>query len=450
VRNFVKVVTVVKRFSLAFWLVFICLCIPLQAGTKKIHSDHPIYKRSLESLQKQAIVDVAACREGLLKWSKKIRPADGTKGRFNWAVKFDSDKPANIISTKYAVGTFGNAGILDEVIDEEDKKAGIAWVKSMEQEAGGYFDPVYSCGSGKVDSSVCKGGCRGTVNLYAEDLLQFYGVDAEDVALSPPPEGWPQIETAQWADDWIRMRTWEYDTWAAGANSGRAVYYLYQWYLADKIGIEPLVDAIKEVYSLQDPKTGLWSNRSKSNCTLQNRINGTFKVLGTISKQLDLPLFHCEKMVDTVIDLMTSDDYAGSRSGCDELDNIFVLAIASDHSDNYRREEVQKLAAYSISLIKEQYLREDGGLSFYPDYCQHNWLGHQVSPIVLQGDVMGSSVHTYGLTIAVDIAGLNGKVEWSKGDWRENWKARIPDAERKLKALRGNLSDVLQTGVLMK
>jgi hypothetical protein len=411
VRNFVKVVTVVKRFSLAFWLVFICLCIPLQAGTKKIHSDHPIYKRSLESLQKQAIVDVAACREGLLKWSKKIRPADGTKGRFNWAVKFDSDKPANIISTKYAVGTFGNAGILDEVIDEEDKKAGIAWVKSMEQEAGGYFDPVYSCGSGKVDSSVCKGGCRGTVNLYAEDLLQIYGVDAEDVALSPPPEGWPQIETAQWADDWIRMRTWEYDTWAAGANSGRAVYYLYQWYLADKIGIEPLVDAIKEVYSLQDPKTGLWSNRSKSNCTLQNRINGTFKVLGTISKQLDLPLFHCEKMV---------------------------------------REEVQKLAAYSISLIKEQYLREDGGLSFYPDYCQHNWLGHQVSPIVLQGDVMGSSVHTYGLTIAVDIAGLNGKVEWSKGNWRENWKARVPDAERKLEALRENLSDVLQTGVLMK
>ena len=148
-------------------------------------------------------------------------------------------------------------------------------------------------------------------------------------------------------------------------------------------------------------------------------------------------------MVDTLIDHMTADYYKGTRSGCDELDNLFLLAIAADNTDNYRTEEVQKVAAHNISLMRQQYLREDGGLSFYHDYCQHNWLGVEIVPLILQGDAMGAGVHTYGLSVAVDLAGIADKVKWNAG-WRDGWRqARVPDAERKLKDLRDKLSDIL-------
>jgi len=307
----------------------------------------------------------------------------------------------------------------------------------MERPQGGYHDPALTRDE-KAD-----GGFKEAIDRYAEVILKHYGIETKHIKQSPPPKIWPQLETADTTAEWIRKRTWEYDTWKAGAVSEKMVYFLYQWYLKGDIGIAPLVDAVKVVYELQDNNTGLWSNRSKSNCTLQNKINGTFKLMGVISRELQLPLLHSEKMVDTLLDHMTSDYYEGTRSGCDELDNIFTLAIGSVNSDGYRSDEVQKMAAYSISLIKKQYFREDGGFSFYPDYCQHNWLGFEVLPIILQGDERGAGVHCFGLSVAVGLAGLGEKLNWHS-DWRDSWrKARIDGAEEKLQHLRSELSDII-------
>ena len=409
-----------------------------------MNQDHPIYKESLELLQEKAIADIEHCRDGLKLWAKTVRATEEGGGRFNWAIEYNEDMPANITSTSYCVQAFDRAGILDGIVSEQDKKDGIAWLETMKQPSGNYVDPVYDKVPEEPGDGFSDGNFHRVINYYTEEILQLYGADAKKIQEVSPPPSWPQVETAHTAAEWIAKRTWEYDTWRSGDISASVIYFLYQWYLVGKIDLKPLADAVKVIYDLQDERTGLWSNRSKSNCSLQNMINGTFKLMMVISKDLDLPIFHAEKIIDTVIAHMTGETYAGTRSGCDELDNILILAVGSRNCDNYRYDEIQKIAAWQISLIKQLYHRNDGGLSFYPDYGQHNWLGFEITPITLQGDAMGAAVHTFGLSVAVDLAGLTEKVKWT-ANWRDEWrKARVTDAERKLKELRDKLSDVLR------
>ena len=51
------------------------------------YKEHPIYNKSLEELKNQAIADSDTIRLGMKAWSEKVRPSDGQKGRFNWAVE---------------------------------------------------------------------------------------------------------------------------------------------------------------------------------------------------------------------------------------------------------------------------------------------------------------------------------------------------------------------------
>jgi hypothetical protein len=408
-----------------------------------MNSKHTIYNESLESLQEKAIVDIEHCRDGLKMWAGSVRAEDGPGGRFNWAVKYNDDMPANITSTSYSLQAFDRAGIVDELVSEQDKKECIAWLEAMKQPGGNYVDPVYDKMPEEPSDGYSDGNFHRVINYYTEEILQIYGADAKEIEEVSPPPSWPQLETADTAADWIAKRTWEYDTWRSGDISASVIYFLYQWYLAGKIDLKPLADAVKVVYDLQDKQTGLWTNRSKSNCSLQNRINGTFKLMMVISKDLDLPIFHAEKIVDTMIDHMTSETYVGSRSGCDELDNILTLAVGSRSCDGYRYDEVQKIAAWQISLMKELYHRSDGGLSFYPDYGQHNWVGFEITPITLQGDAMGAAVHSLAFSIAIELAGIEEKVKW-QNKWHQTWqKNRIDGAEQKLKKLSDTLTDIL-------
>ena len=49
--------------------------------------EHPIYTESLEVLTERAVTELNRSVEGIKAWVGRIRPADGARGRFRWAVE---------------------------------------------------------------------------------------------------------------------------------------------------------------------------------------------------------------------------------------------------------------------------------------------------------------------------------------------------------------------------
>ena len=173
--------------------------------------------------------------------------------------------------------------------------------------------------------------------------------------------------------------------------------------------LDPLIEALNHTYSIQDPESGLWGDPA---LRLQNRINGTFKLFGFMRNQLDLPLHHAEKMVDRVFDRFYDLDYDQSSGGCDEFDNWYVILHALPQTDNYRGEEVEKMAAYRISAVLDQFSKPDGGISFLPNVCQAAWIGFDMAPVLPQGDAMRLGLITSGVCTCVELCGLVGETTW--------------------------------------
>ena len=98
--------------------------------------------------------------------------------------------------------------------------------------------------------------------------------------------------------------------------------------------------------------------------------------------------------------------------GCDEFDNWYVLAIAGEKAPGHRREELRKLAAHRIILAVRQHRTPDGGLSYSRGRCATNLVGFEMCPAGNHGDALGLATLVNGLTLCLEIIGMEGKTSW--------------------------------------
>jgi len=369
--------------------------------------NHPIRENSLEALRCEAVEKLLSSGEGIVRWIDNVR--DARPGRIRWAI--ETTREANVASTAYALSGIRKMGLFDGVITEADKREGIAWIRSMAVGNGEFRDPALvdrRSPDWPADKPWPDSGMSECNNRYAQSILALYG--EPEGSPSPPPPGWPQLgEGPEKALQWIRERPWSENAWGSGSWTAKMMKYLLDWHLEGHLSLDPVIDALNHVYSIQDPDSGLWGDPS---LPLQNRINGTFKLFHFMRAQLDLPLRHAEKMIDRVFERLYDPVYEIRCSGCDEFDNWYVVHHARPETGDYRREEVEKMAAYRIASVLDAYTKPDGGISFLPDSCQQSWVGFDMAPKLPQGDAMGLGLITSGVSTAVELCGLVGETPW--------------------------------------
>ena len=383
-----------------------------------IPADHPIQRASLDELNERALSALRASMPNMLRWVERMRPADGTPGRFKWALETTRD--ANVASTSYILGGLKSMGLLDEVITDEDRAAGAEWIESMAVGDGHYRDPALynrKTPGWPADERWPSPGMLNGLTQYARGVLGTYRGADQPLPPDTPPPGWPQLEDAQndpnGVLDWIRSRPWDTNPWGAGSHAMRMARWMLDWHKDGKVGLDPLIDALKFFYELHDPETGLYG---LPDIPTNVRINGVFKVFWLTRVRLDLPLPMADTIIDQVMGELYRPDYDDHVGGCDELDNWFVIYHALGEARVDRRDEIQRMAAHRIARSLGIFAKPDGGLSYSPDECCTNWIGFDMAPAIPQGDAMGPGVIVAAMKICIELAGLTDSSPWPQGE----------------------------------
>ena len=361
-----------------------------------------VMAQPLNDLREATIEALLEARDGLVRWADKIRD-DEAPYRFRWAV--ESNRSANVAASSYIMSGLTRACLLDEVLSEDDRRSGIEWIASLEDEQGTYEDPALiayeppgweKTGEGWPPT----GAHKEAMNQYAQGCLRMYGVDVPSHSIDPPPD-WPQVDQADTVLSWIKAHEGN-SSWVA-----RMIRRLVNWHLADKIGIQPLLDCIDFIYGRQDPDTGHW----------QGHTNQTFKLLIVLFEPLGLPLPRASKIVDSVLSDMYRPDYdTGDLFPCTEFDSFYDIGVAWHHAPGYREEEVLKWAAHRVAHILKTRIQSDEGIASYSKRCIPTWLQFDMAPELPQGDAFGLGIFSAGFSICIDMLGISDTSKWS-GDW---------------------------------
>ena len=389
--------------------------------------DHPIWQESLPALRERAAAALRGFGPGFQEWCARLRPADGTPGRFRWALQTTRD--ANVAATAYLLGGLKKMGLYDRVITPRDREAGIAWVRAMNQGHEQYRDPALldrPTPGWPKDQPWPNVAMLNGVNCYARSVLGGYGADLAELPPEEPPAGWPQPNEPDKALEFIRTRPWATNPWGAGSHAMRMARWLLQWHRRGLLPLDPAVEALRFFYRTQNPATGLWGGEQTP---MYERINGTFKLFPYMRDHLDLPLPHADKIIDQVLSEFYRPDYDAKVGGCDEWDNWYVIALAVDHAPGHRTEEIQRLAAWRIVRIVELFRRDDGGLSYAPGGCCTNWIGYDMAPACRQSDVMGPGILTGPINVCIDLTRLQHGTPWT-GVWRMHERVSLDDPLR--------------------
>lgn len=348
--------------------------------------------------------------KSLRKWVDSVRPADGSRGRFLWA--HNTTRPANVAATSYILAGLHKIGAAD-LITDEDKVQGIKWVEAMHIGNQQYRDPALlerRPTDWPADRNWPDAQTLVVINQYAQGVLKNLGL--KNLSPPPPPEGIPPVSEVENALDWIKSRPWKENPWGAGSWGMRMATWLLQWYKEGKISIDPFIEALKWFYETQDPETGLWGGKEAG---LYQRINGTFKLFVLLQDQLCLPLPYVEKVIDQILFEWARPDYDEHVGGCDEWDNLYVVALAAQHTDE-RKEELEKALLHRLNRFRI-FEQQDGGLSYSPGCCGPTWVGIDMAPSIPQGDSLGLGVLSAAVNVCVDLLGLKAESPWT-GEWR--------------------------------
>ena len=134
----------------------------------------------------------------------------------------------------------------------------------------------------------------------------------------------------------------------------------------------------------QDPATGLWG---RADLPLDHRLNGAYKLLTVLRVTLDLPLPHARRLLDSGFTYFYQPDHDERMNSCSEWDALMVMRELEPLVGDYRQQELRQLAAWRIQRIVELMQQADGGFSGTRTRCTTGFVGFDMAPPVLQGDV---------------------------------------------------------------
>ncbi len=355
----------------------------------------------LEAAKDAAVGAIRTARERFRDWAERIRPNEEPRGRFHWAIRHTRD--ASIPSTGYALGGIVMMGLFDEVITDRDRHEGIEWIMSRYVGDGQFRDPALL---DRVSPGWPKNqpwpspAMRESANGYAYASLQKYG--AKDIPVRQPAKGLLQAEGWEGMLEYITTRDIDGSPWGDGSHAGRMCNYLVREYREGRAPLEAVASAVRFLLEKQDPETGLWG---RPGLPLNRRINGAYKLFGFLRCTLDFPLPYAGRLLDSGFEHFYQPDHDEEMNSCSEWDALMVMHELQPLTRDYREEELRKLAAHRIVRIIELAQQADGGFSGRPTCCTTSYVGFDMAPPVLQGDVH-AGIFAQAVGECVDILGI--------------------------------------------
>ena len=356
---------------------------------------------NLEAATDAAVKAILGARERFRGWVEEIRPREGPMGRFHWAVAHTRD--ASIPSTGYALGAIVMMGLFDEVITDRDRREGTEWIMSHYAGDGQFRDPVLLdrvSPDWPRDKPWPSPAMLESANGYAYASLIKYG--AEDIPARRPAKGLLQSEGWEGMLEFITTRDIDASPWGEGSHAGRMCNYLVREYRNGEAPLEAILSAVRFLLQKQDPETGTWG---RPGLPLHQRLNGAYKLFGFLRCTLDLPLPHADRLLDSGFEYFHRPDHDEHMDSCSEWDALMVMRELQPLTGHYRVEELKKLAAHRIVRIVQLVQQVDGGFSATRSCCTTSFVGFDMAPPILQGDVH-AGIFAQAIGECVDMLGI--------------------------------------------
>ncbi len=366
-----------------------------------MNSREYVMSLNLETATHDAIEAILGARERFRQWIETIRPEKPPLGRFHWALEHTRD--ASIPSTGYALAGLSMMGLFDEIITDQDRSEGTEWVMSRYVGNGQFRDPALLnrvSADWPKDKEWPSPPMLESANGYAYGSLTKYG--AKDIPVRQPAKGLLDTDGWQGMLKFITTRDIDESPWGEGSHAGRMCLYLVREYRDGKAPIEAVVKAVEYLLGKQDPETGLWG---KPGLPLNQRLNGAYKLFGFLRCTLDLPLPYADRLLDSGFEYFYRPDHDEKIDSCSEWDALMVMRELQPLVGDYREEELKKLAAYRIARIVDLVQQPDGGFSGSRTCCTTSFVGFDMAPPILQGDVH-AVIFSQAIGECVDMLGI--------------------------------------------
>ncbi len=190
---------------------------------------------------------------------------------------------------------------------------------------------------------------------------------------------------------------WNLPWLAGGQTAGISVFLRSQGPLVDGVDAEMLIkETFKYLDALADPKTGAYF---RGRCPERGQlVNGAMKILNALD-WLDAPIHYPEQLIDTCL------TQGPPHSGCHVVDWVYVAhrcLLVTQH----RKAEIQQQCHNIIKMI-QTHQHGDGGFSYRPGKAQQNYYGANISKGLDEGDIHGTCLLLWALSMVVDILELD-------------------------------------------
>lgn len=197
---------------------------------------------------------------------------------------------------------------------------------------------------------------------------------------------------------------WDTNPWHCGSHAAHLIVFLKT--NADFFGQQADADALipvvfRELDKRLNSTVGSWFEGDPPS---YQKINAAMKVYSGYEFVGARP-----PAIETLLDYAL--DAAIAEGACNHVDIMYVLQVASRHTD-YRQAEIRRLAYNALETIR-QHIQPDGGLCYSYDGTQRRYYGATVSKGLKGiGDLHGTKLFSWSIALAADILGWRNELGW--------------------------------------
>jgi len=343
---------------------------------------------------------------GLKKWLRRL--TEGLEpGRFRFCIEGSLTPTSGYAfqaSTCFASRIARLSGMWDEWPDEI-QKACINYICSFQNKDGYFFDPwLWRNGEPFWKSTAKLILGKYSWNEAKEVKLRSLRAETRQSASTlillgaKPPFPLPiEASNPLAIEGYIEKLKWN-EPWVAGSHlshlmfmlSINKIYGYHNEFYEDCVGT-----ILSFLEGIHDEKTGTWFTGKPPDAM---KINGAMKILSGL-QWFNLTYPDLTSLVDFALEQPFEED------GCGFLNRLYVVQQALKGApEGYRKNDIQKLALETIELVKK-FQKADGGFSFFINRSQPLYYGARVSRGLPVGDLHGSAMLVWAISIALDLLG---------------------------------------------
>lgn len=199
----------------------------------------------------------------------------------------------------------------------------------------------------------------------------------------------------------LERLNWDFP-WGAGSHFSHLLFFQK---VMLKIGQLTVMEyeanvshAIEWIARLQNPIDGAWY-RGKPEA--RQIINGAMKVISGLRTVDRCSFDYSKELIDFCL------NEVNSGHACDNFDIIYTLYYANIVSPFYREKEIQDFAEKRFWIFMEHYKENEGGFSFYPNHCNKNYYGTNITKGKNESDIHATALFMWGITLIANLLEIN-------------------------------------------